>query len=107
MHRFSRKLRHADKQAATHKSLTLLLPPPYSIALQEFFDSCGGKGAHLSIYQFTTSYLPPVHNGKIRSSSKRWAKDISNRKAKKLAREIGRRNWREWYESTKFIRCLK
>jgi hypothetical protein len=26
MHRFSRKLRHADKQAATHQSLAILFP---------------------------------------------------------------------------------
>jgi hypothetical protein len=52
------------------------------------------------------SYLPEVHNGKIGKPSKKGAKGISNRKAKKLAREKGKALWREWYESIQFIKQL-
>jgi hypothetical protein len=52
------------------------------------------------------SYLPSIKNGKILSLKER-EKFISERKSKKLAREIGKRNWREWYETTRFIRFLK
>jgi hypothetical protein len=52
------------------------------------------------------NYLPEVHNGKIGKPSKKGDKSISKRKSKKLAREVGKKNWREWYESTRFIRCL-
>jgi hypothetical protein len=51
------------------------------------------------------SYLPAIKDGKIISLKER-EKVISNRRAKKLAREIANRYWREWYESTRFIRCL-
>jgi hypothetical protein len=52
------------------------------------------------------SYLPAIKDGKILSLKER-EKVISDRKSKKLAREVGKRNWREWYETTRFIRSLK
>jgi hypothetical protein len=51
-------------------------------------------------------YLPEIRDGKIISLEER-EKVISNRKSKKLAREIGRKLWSEWYDSIEFIRSLK
>jgi hypothetical protein len=50
MHPQPRKLRHADKQAATRQSLAFSLSAHFEIT------SWGKKGAHLSIYQFTKAH---------------------------------------------------
>jgi hypothetical protein len=52
------------------------------------------------------SYLPAIKDGKIISLKER-EKFVSNRKAKKLAREIGKRNWREWYKTVRFIYFIR
>lgn len=63
----------------------------------------GGKGAHLSIYQFTMSYLPRVRKGKLVPEEGNGIKRRGEKKNGTGHIKRARMLNREWHKLTAFI----